>query len=68
MVVNDETELYSIYKNILLMDIGSDSGKVCLELSRGLTAWSSVVYKERKHKKVMVVHFWKAREPACSQK
>lgn len=50
------------------MDIGSDSGKVCLELSRGLTAWSSVVYKERKHNKVMVVHFWKAKEPACSQK
>ena len=62
--MDNASKLYSIYKNILLMDIGSDSGKVCLELSRGLTAWSSVICKETKHKKVKAVHFWKAGEPA----
>lgn len=50
--MDDGSELYSIYENILVMDIGNDSGKVCLELSRGLTARSSGVCKERKQTKV----------------
>lgn len=53
--MDSESKLYSMYKNILLMDIGSDSGKVSLELSRELPAWSSVVCKERKHKKGKVL-------------
>lgn len=65
--MDNESKCYSIYKNTLLVDIGRDSGKVCLELSRGLIAWSSVVCKERKHK-VKAAHFWKAREPPCSSR
>lgn len=58
--MDDGGELYSIYENILLMDLGSNSGKVCLELSRGVLAWSSVVCKEREQK-VKAVHLWKAK-------
>lgn len=59
--MDDGSELYGICENILLMDIGSKSGKVCLELSRGLTAWTSMVCKEREQKQVKAVHLWKAK-------
>lgn len=42
------------------MDIGSKSGKVCLELSRGVMGWSSVVCKEREQK-VKAARSWKAK-------
>lgn len=53
MLVDDGSELYGIYENILLIDVGSNSGKVCLELS-------SEVCREREQK-VKAVHLWKAK-------
>lgn len=42
--MDSENKLYSKYGNILLMDFGSDSGKDCLELSRGLAAsWLGIM-------------------------